>query len=371
MKFTAEVPENAEWDTGYRVRLHCVSRDRQGITVNFCEKRLFDCVRGRIIIKVEIGELLFSGGDRMKINLIQTILFVLISFVCCVQAADQEILTNESIISLTRANLQPSLIITFINKSACKFDLSQEELVRLKRERVKDEVIQAMFECDSGATNSEPPVPSKSTDVIGDLSEIKRAGIYFRSPETGKLVQIYPSVYSESKSGGMFLSRLTMGIHKVKSKAVLAGTNARYNIPSCVPEFYFCFEVTDTSLSSVSSSGGAATQSPATSPNEFVLVKTDVKNNGRELIVGQFNAWGAQSGTLSKYIRQFDFEEMTAGLFKVTPRSSLPNGEYAFFYGGASTVPTFGFSNVNIAGKVFDFGITCGRQGLQTPAENK
>jgi hypothetical protein len=111
---------------------------------------------------------------------------------------------------------------------------------------------------------------------------------------------------------------MTYGIAKVKSKAVLAGDHAKAHFDTARPTFYFYFEVTNSGLSN----SGNVWQGASSSPNEFVLVKTEVKKNSRELVVGQMNAFGAQSGALDKYV------------YKVTPKANLGDGEYCFFYGG-------------------------------------
>ena len=88
---------------------------------------------------------------------------------------------------------------------------------------------------------------------------------------------------------------MTYGIAKIKSKAVLANRNARLQIEHPRPVFYFYFEVKNAGLSN----SGNVYGSSSSSPNEFVLVKMDTKKNSRELVVGQANVFGAQSGTLT------------------------------------------------------------------------
>jgi len=66
-------------------------------------------------------------------------------------------------------------------------------------------------------------------------------------------------------------------------KAVLAGANAALQIPNSRPVFYFYFEEKNSGLS--------RTNYFATSPNEFSLVKMDVKKSGREVVSSQC-FWG-------------------------------------------------------------------------------
>lgn len=88
----------------------------------------------------------------------------------------------------------------------------------------------------------------------------------------------------------------------------------------------------------------------ATSPNEFALVKLKTKNNSREMVVGDANAYGSSTGISNEIKVQYDVEEVSDGIYKVTFKEPLVKGEYCFLY--ASSTPTR-YSN----DKVFDFGI--------------
>lgn len=268
----------------------------------------------------------------------------------------EEVLTNESVITMTQAGLSAAIIISKIRSSKTNFNTSTDNLIRLKRERVADDVINAMVE----ASSSESARVSRTG--AGDISKTNpndplsphEAGIYLLQDSDGqkRMLQLEPSVYTQSKSGGMWKSAMTYGIAKVKSKAVLANQNARLQIDKPRPAFYFYFEVKGSGLS-----GSGNAYSASTSPNEFVLVKMEEKKNSRELVVGQFNMFGAESGTLDKYARPFDYEKLAPGVFKVTPRVDLTDGEYGFFYGGSSPMATYGYFGAGGGPKVFDFGI--------------
>lgn len=266
----------------------------------------------------------------------------------------QEVLSNDSIIQMTKAGLSSTIIINKLRASHTNFDLSIDGLMRLKRERVADDVIQAMQEpTDAPPPASETRRPDNNDrregptrKLLGDVPLPKEPGIYLIGGSDGQrqLTQLEPSVYSQAKTGGMWKSAMTYGIAKIKTKAVLATPQARLQINEPRPVFYFYFDVKNSSLS-----GPAyAFFGPTTSPNEFVLLKMEAKKNAREVIIMQANVFGAQSGTMDKYAHAFDYEKLAPGIFRVTPRADLPPGEYCFAY--ASQIAA-GFS------KVFDFGI--------------
>jgi hypothetical protein len=59
---------------------------------------------------------------------------------------DQEILTNASIIALTKAGLGSSVIMQKINSSRCNFKTASDDLIALKKAGISDQVIRLMIE---------------------------------------------------------------------------------------------------------------------------------------------------------------------------------------------------------------------------------
>jgi hypothetical protein len=171
------------------------------------------------------------------------------------------------------------------------------------------------------------------------LAKTKNAG-----PE---LVMLEPNVYSEGKSGGVFKSSMTYGIAKVKWKAVVRGPHANVRSGDTGMIFYFYFEEANAGLSRASFGG-------TTTPNEFTLVKFDIKKDSRETTVMKGNAFGASSGTDEKANTPFTFTKLRPGVYKVVPNSSLTPGEYCFL-----TSTWGGTYNAGAAGatRIFDFGV--------------
>jgi hypothetical protein len=148
----------------------------------------------------------------------------------------------------------------------------------------------------------------------------------------------------------VFTSALTYGIKKAQWKAVVRSSRANIRIREGLPTFYFYFEQRSSGLGG--SGGFAGWLSGATSPNEFVLAKMQIKDKDRELVVGEAGAFGASSGTRSKDTVEFQVEKLGGGAYRVRPSASLSPGEYSFFYAsGASTL------GAGATGKLFDFGV--------------
>jgi len=272
-------------------------------------------------------------------------------------SSSAEILTNEKVITMTKAGLPASIIVNKIHASKTNFDTSTDELIRLKTAKVPDEIINAMVQASSHASTVTSALGAGDASMtdLNDPASAHEAGIYWLEEREGKktMTQLEPSLSTQSKSGGFLKSAMTYGIAKIKSKAVLSNPNARLQVYDPRPVFYFYFEVKNAGLSN----SGNVYASSSSSPNEFVLVKMEEKKNGRELIVGQANVFGAQSGTLDKYSRAFDYDKIAPGVYKVTPRADLDQGEYGFFYGGSTPIAGYGYFGAGMSPKIFDFGV--------------
>src|SRR5215831_4479619 len=82
------------------------------------------------------------------------IFFLILSSV--ISFAQTEVLTNSTIIELTKAGLAPDLIVAKMHSSSPKFDVSATALIELKRSGVDDGVIAWMIQ---SATKSATTTP--------------------------------------------------------------------------------------------------------------------------------------------------------------------------------------------------------------------
>lgn len=271
---------------------------------------------------------------------------VVLSLAIPLQAQNgEEVLNNDSVITLSKAGLSSTIIVNKIRSSKTNFNMSTDELIRLKQARIPDEIVAAMFDATHrrSETTSTTGAGDASKADPNDPNAAHEAGIYLLQMVDGKqkMVQLEPSVSKQQKTGGFLQSTLTYGIAKIKFKAALNGKTSALQINVRRPVFYFYFEVKNSGLSTSSYY--------ATNPNEFSLVKLDVKSNTREVTVSQANAFGAQSGTMDKAARAFTYEKIAPGVYKVTSQEDLTDGEYGF-YNAAGVGPSGG-------AKIFDFSI--------------
>jgi hypothetical protein len=266
----------------------------------------------------------------------------------------QELLTNDEVISLSKAGLSSSIIIDKIRNSKSNFDLTTDGLIKLKQAGISDDIVSAMLTAKHGAATTGPSnsgaqgfTPGKAAGDPNDPAASHTYGIYLFEEKDGgrKMTQMTPNVSAQNRTGGMFTSSLTYGIGKVKIKANLPGRNAKLQIEDTKPVFYFYLDVT---------SGGLNTSSgvPST-PNEFTLVRFNQRSDNREVTIGKANAFGAKGGLSDEYVVQFATEDMGNGVFKITPSINLQKGEYGFY------LVNSGNSNASTAvgSKFFDFGV--------------
>lgn len=282
----------------------------------------------------------------IKSLLVCLLLATVCAFAAVTVAAQEEILNNAEIISLTKAGLNKSIIIGKIRSSKTNFDLSTDALIKLKQAGIDDEIVTAMLEAKSGRAVASVTAATAAADP-NDPATPHDYGIYMYEEKNGvrKMTRLTPNVSAQNRTGGLFTSSMTYGLGKVKTKANLPGTAAALQIKEARPIFYFYLDT---------KSGGLNTASgiPST-PNEFTLVKFNVRSDNREITIAKGNAFGVKGGLSDEFVIQFNAQDMGNGTFKITPNTDLKNGEYGFY------LINSGNSNANaaIGSKFFDFGV--------------
>jgi hypothetical protein len=286
---------------------------------------------------------------RTKVFVLAIALVVAFGSLTAVSAQD-EVMTNDEVISLTKAGLAGSVIIGKIRTSKSNFDMSTDALIKLKQSGVPDDVVTAMLEAKSGkgAGTSGAAAVGPTGDPNDPMAK-KNYGIYLFEERDGqrKMTQLQANVSAQNRTGGKFTASITpFGLGKVKKKANLPGRNAALQISSTSPVFYFYLD---------STSGGLNTASgiPST-PNEFTLVRFNQRSDNREVTIAKENSWGGKGGLSDEYVVPLQAEDLGNGIFKVTAGVDLKKGEYGFY------VLNSGNSNVSdgVGSKFFDFGVT-------------
>lgn len=275
-------------------------------------------------------------------------------FASALPAQAQEAMNNDEVITLTKAGLNPTLIVGKIRTSKTNFDLSTDSLIKLKQAGVTDDVVAAMLEAKSGKPASSGSGPNSTgaaavgpTGDPNDPMAKHNYGIYLYEEKDGvrKMTPVKANVSAQNRTGGLFTSSLTYGIGKVKIKTNLPGRNADLQVQNTLPVFYFYLDIT---------SGGLNTASGVPSdPKEFTLVRFNQRSDNREVTIGKSNAFGAKGGLSDEYVVNFKAEDMGNGIFKVTPAADLKKGEYGFYLVNSGNSNT----SAGVGAKFFDFGV--------------
>jgi hypothetical protein len=296
-------------------------------------------------------------------------------------------LTVDGIVSMVEAGLSDDLIIARVRKEGKPFDLSTDDMIRLKKAKVSDAVMKVML--DPNAPAAEPPAsvtrpvviqtpavpgvatarpsgatPGPAAEASGDPNDPMNphdSGIYlYTKDRDGKpvMVVLERASYQGTKTGGALGAVVTHGIVKIKTKAVLPGAHATQRVSDASPVFYFYFEDKQAGLGKTYFGIGSLSN-----PNQFALLKLEVKQSNRETIIGQYGILGSSSGSDDKAMIPFKSERLRAGLYKVTVENLVP-GEFCFLAstGNLGVVGPYGVyggrGGAASAADIFDFGMS-------------
>jgi len=283
-------------------------------------------------------------------------------------------LTVDGVVSMVDAGLSDDLIIARLRKENKGFDLTTEEMIRLKKAKVTDAVLQVMLDpkaqvrqpaasvpiiaAGAGAARASGATPAPGSEAKGDPNDPVTphdSGIYLMAKDRdGKpqMVVLERASYQGAKSGGYLGSAMTYGIVKAKTKAIINGPHASIRVTEATPVFYFYFDDKQAGLGKTYFGVGNLSN-----PNQFSLVKLEVTKQNRESTVGQFSALGSSSGADSKAMIAFKSERIRPGLYKVSVES-MKSGEYCFVASSNTGVQSpFGMTTT-AATDIFDFGVT-------------
>lgn len=259
-------------------------------------------------------------------------------------SSGEEVLNNGSVIELQKLNLGDAVIIDKIHQSKCTFDTSMNGLKELKSANLSSAVIQVMLA--KATPSGNPPAENSAPANINDPASPHSPGIWVLQETNGTkfLSKIDFETAAEVTHGG-FIG--PFGAGKMAMTARLTGTGSPVQLSQHKPEFYLYTGEHPGSLQL------------AENPSElslcaFTVIQKDAKRNAnqRAVDIATIGAYAMSHGVDKKAIREFDSQKIVEGIYKITARQDLPDGEYAFCSSvSASTMG--GGSN----GRYFTFGI--------------
>ncbi len=243
------------------------------------------------------------------------------------------------------------VVIARLRKEDKAFDLSPDEMIRLKKANVSDATLEVMLdpkaEIKPAAPLSEPPsppaaaagtTPSAGAAAVGDPNDPMaphESGIYlYTKDRDGKVamtvLELAAAQGQKVRAGpGSFV-----GWPNGKIKEVIPGQRASIRTSDANPEFYFYFD---------DKAAGLGQGVTVSNPNQYALLKLDLSKSNRETNIGKFGVFGSSSGADPNAIIGFKSQRIRPGLYKVTMGAPLQPGEYCFLSGGAGAVGVFDF----------------------------
>jgi hypothetical protein len=286
--------------------------------------------------------------------------FSLVGLLCLSLVWGQAPLTKDSVIKMVKAGLAEDVILSMVKSQPANYVLSADDLIVLKAAGVPDKVVTAMVERNAGSAASNPKAsgatPSGGNVATGDPNDPMSphdSGIYLYAKDRNgeyKLTVLEQAAYQGSKTGGVVTSALTYGLKKTKMKQVIPGQHASIRTAESEPVFYFYFEDKAAALGKGGSGAGLVSN-----PNQFALIKLEVRKSSRETITGEFGALGMSSGTHEKSMVTFKSEKLRSGIYKVVPNGPMEPAEYCFIVSQAN-MGAFGIG-ASGATQIFDFAV--------------
>lgn len=258
-------------------------------------------------------------------NLILSVAFLIHSLTSTAQTANSA-LTNLGVIDMHKSGLGADVILTSIESSVCKFNVTPTGLIALKKSGVDESVIKAMIEKQSGK-----PAPSKSVSTASTDKKTSEVSANNKTEKKGSLTLLNHVYLSTSATGAQPLEKLVAGI---RTKTGMMGGKILLQVEG------------DKSALRINSDdiGGFLINTGSDILPELVLYKLKVVKGKREVATMTASSFGGLK--TGEAVITLNISKDGNGIYKITPGTKLEAGEY-FFTGkpsqGSSTADAFAF----------------------------
>ncbi|KQS33811.1 hypothetical protein [Dyadobacter sp. Leaf189] len=247
--------------------------------------------------------------------LCSSFIFLLSSLSVFAQTASTA-LTNQGVIEMHKAGLSSDVILTSIETSVCKFNVTPTGLVTLKKSGIDESVIKAMIEKQSGS----PAKPAAAKAVAVSTSEAKPVV----ESSSRSLVLLNHVYLLTAKKDAQPLEKLVAGI---RSRQGFSGGKILLQVDGDKSGLRI---ESDQINSFLINTGSDALP-------ELVLYQLKPVKGKREVVTMAASSFsGMKTG---ESVISLDISKESAGVYKITPGRKLLPGEY-FFTGKPSTGST-------------------------------
>ncbi len=238
-----------------------------------------------------------------------------------------KVLSIDDVITLSQAGLSEDVIIAKIKKNGQAFDLSPDQLLKLKTAKVTDRVIQYMLD---PAKVEAAPVVTAGTKPAIDPSLPEEAGVYWKKTSETTWNELLPEVVNW-KTGGMLKGIASYGMVKKDVNGHINGKSSKTSLN------------TSAELLIVAPDGIAIT--------EYLLLRLHQNGDNREfrsMTGGVFHA----SGGASRDAVEFQNKKIAPHRYVISLQD-LKKGEYGILPPGATDSKNAAGST----GKVYSFSM--------------
>lgn len=258
-------------------------------------------------------------------NFILIVFFTISSFIAQAQTAASTALTNMGIIEMHKSGLSTEIILSSIETSVCKFNLSSTGLVALKKAGIDDAVIKYMIDKQANKGGSPTISSTSSTDKKNTGNSLKA--------EKGISIPLLNHVfYSSSPTVAKPLEKSVAGI---RTKQGIVTASVLYQLEGGKSTLRLSKEESSSFLINTGSD---------VLP-ELVLYTLQPAKDKREVITMKASPTGMKTG---QSVITIDITRTGNGIYKITPGKKLESGEYCF-----TGKPSQG----SISAEAFAFGI--------------
>jgi hypothetical protein len=238
----------------------------------------------------------------------------------------QRALTNETILKMTRAGLDDTVILQTIQTQPGSFDTSPDDLISLKAAGVSQQVIAAMQARSAGLSVRPGAVPVNPAPLAAGVDEI---GVYYQDKD-GQWIPL-KTERVQFKSSGWLKNAATDGLVKQDMNGHLDGQKSSLILP------------TGTHLLIYAPVG--------TQAEEYDFLRLEEHSKSRDFRVKTGGLFHSETGSQRDEI-EFHPVKVAKDMYTFTLPADIEKGEYGVLPPGSSNVP--GISN---AGKIFTFSI--------------
>ena len=234
-------------------------------------------------------------------------------------------LTNDTIIRMSKAGLDDTVIIQTIQTQPGAYDTTPDDLIALKNAGVSQRVIAAMQARSAGLSIHKAP----TVEVAPLAPGVDEIGVYYKDKD-GQWIPL-KTERVQFKSSGWLKNAATDGLIKQDMNGHVDGRQSPLILPTGVQILIYT--------------------PVGTQAEEYDFLRFEEHSNSREFRVKTGGVFHSETGSQRDEI-EFHPQKVAKDMYVFTVPADIEKGEYGILPPGSSNVP--GISN---AGKIFTFSI--------------